>query len=739
MDNKNQELDDVVEEEITLNSEANMPNHDVPNAEDNVVRQSSAFRNRNMTFNNSSNRNERLKSATNPNSGQGNRVTKKIVNPTNHQRPDLGVQKEQNTTTNTDKKSNDVGSRNLQASLANRAKNIINNRRKRQKESSDTSTDESTSDTSGSEEKNFTTDDMLAKTKQKVKVKVIIYASIAGIFILLFFAIVLAILGVDISATVPAINQGSYGTEDFTPTYEVGTKEYEEEIKYYKKLKGAAEDYLEEYGEELKTEYVHAVLIYLYYRIDNVIDDDEKTIPVDYAKMSSMVYKIIELMKPADSNDSIDYEKGGEFYNNLKRSEDFQKYYEDVLKDKYIIDLLDEIFDLGEELSELKKEDETVITQEIEVTIPPSDSTKPEEAKKITITDYLAYSIYANSASITNPELVKAYTIAYSTNLVTKNKKLSIDSNNASMYNNICNISLGCSYNSEEKLVDGGGERSNRNTIFYKGKYYYKQPLTEQEQNKLNSDIKAVFGNVLVKTDGTYPQVELSKLNEYTASGLNYKGILNNAYGDYEIKNIGEGSYILDASYGDKRVLVDVNMYDQSDYKVSFCGLKKETIASSGCGVTSMAIVLSTYENNKTYDPLWNNDLATKNGNCGAGRGTDYAHFTNVAAKLGYSKPTIYVKSKASGWKISKAGYNNILKNLSQGNLVIVNVVKGHFTGGGHYMVLGGIDPATKKVYVYDTNNKNNKKNRGTGSGWYSFNDIIAPESKAFIIIKKKG
>ena len=206
------------------------------------------------------------------------------------------------------------------------------------------------------------------------------------------------------------------------------------------------------------------------------------------------------------------------------------------------------------------------------------------------------------------------------------------------------------------------------------------------------------------------------------------------------MKNIGENSYILDASYGEKKVLVDVKFYDQGDYSGnSFCGLKKETIASSGCGVTSMAMVVSTYENSNTYTPLWTNDIARQNGQCGAGRGTDYSHFKHVAKKMGYKTPVIYQKSKANGWKLSKSAYNNILKHLSKGHLVIINVTKGHFTGGGHYMVLGGIDPETKKVYVYDPNNKSNSRWRKTGNGWWSFNDIIAPESKAFIIMEKKG
>jgi hypothetical protein len=89
------------------------------------------------------------------------------------------------------------------------------------------------------------------------------------------------------------------------------------------------------------------------------------------------------------------------------------------------------------------------------------------------------------------------------------------------------------------------------------------------------------------------------------------------------------------------------------------------------------------------------------------------------------------------GSKYDKSLLNLVLKHLSQGHLVIVRIGPGHFTGGGHYMVLGGVDPETKKVYVYDPNNGSNSKWRKTGNGWYSFNDIIVKEAYNFYIIWK--
>ena len=672
-----------------------------------------------------------------------------LGNPENHQRPNLGAKPKENQSnqnkpnpnstnannaTNKGAKNKDTGARNLQNSLANRARNLMKNRKKKKQSQTEGSENSESSDNNGTAQNIM--DDLTAKIKRKIRIKIIVITSLIGFAVLVILAVVMAIFGVDISATLPAINQSSYGTDQFTSTYEEDTKEYKDEIKYYEKLKEVSEKNVEENGEEIKKTYVHAVLIYLYYMIDDANQGARENgeVPIDYAKMTKMIEKIVPLMIPSEENKTIDYEKNGEFYNNLKESADFKEYYKEILKEKDINELLDEIFDLAKQLDETEMYDETVITSETKVEVKKENK---QETQQLSVNEYLADSIYATSNSIKDSEMVKAYTILYSTNLAANNKNLTIVSNTASIDNDTCSTTKGCSYNSKGKLVEGGGERSSKNTIYYDGKYYYKQPLTQTEITNLNKDINSVFGNVLVKSDGTYPELDSDKL-----VGLGegtYKDILKNSYGDYTIKNIGEGSYATDLDFGDKQVFVDVVMYDQSEYTSSFCGLKKETIASSGCGVTSMAMVMSTYEHSSTYTPLWTNDYAKKNKQCGSGRGTDFSHFTSVATKLGYAKPTIYYKNKSNGWKISKSSYNNVLKNLSMGNLVIINVSKGHFTGGGHYMVLGGINPSKQEVYVYDPNNKNNKKNRNSGNGWYSFNSIIVPETKAFIIIKKKG
>ena len=657
-----------------------------------------------------------------------NRLTNRTGNLQNYQRPNIGVQSKTNKSTSNNLKSRDVGSHNLQNSLANRARNLWKNRNKNTKNSIDNSNNNSISnDNDSNNTTEFGLDNIAAKFKARLKIKIIIYSSIIIFATLIFFALLFAVFGIDISSTLPAISPNTYGTKDFASTYEKGTQEYKDEVKYYEKLKEVSKNYANNHGEELKTNYIHAILIYIYYQIDmGEISEKGDSIPINYKKMYDMVDKVVSLMTPSD-NKNIDYEKGGEFYNNLKNSDDIRSYYSELLKEKDIDSILGEIFDLAKNLDDITFKDDTVITTETKVTVETKNEDETER-KTLTINEYIADSIYANTSTLSNSEIIKAYTIAYSTNLASQNNKLSIDSSNVSASNSLCSVKEGCSYDKNGNLVSGSGEQNSKNTYFYNGGYYYKKPLESTEITSLNNTINSVFGNVLVNSDETYPNLDINKIS---GLGDNYKTILSNSYGNLSFKNIGEDSYILDGSYGTEKVQTRVIFYDQNDYgSYNFCGKAKETIKTSGCGTTSMAIIVSTYENNSKYDPVSMMNEARKTGYCGGGiTGTSPGFFKKEANTMKYK----YYKAS----KYNKKDLNLVLQHLAQGHLVIAHMSPGHFTSGGHYMVLGGVDPSTKKVYVYDPYNKVNKSYRKTGNGWYSFNDIIVKEAWNFYIIWK--
>ena len=680
------------------------------------------------------------------------KLGKKIAGPGNHTRPNLGVPTKENNEnaeapSQEKSKKGDVGSRNLQSSLKNKARNLLHRRKKgsdsgeneESKEGENSEAKEETNDTSSDDgEEGLTPQEKI----RQLKIKLYIRLALIGLAMFSIFFIVMtiasALTGGGVFKVAPIASYQDYNSDDFQSVTPEDSEVHKDEMSFYEKMS----EINEQYGDDINVNYVLAILMDVYYEYspDYSYEDEELTDKltesggIDYQKMTDNAEKFAKLIKEFNSTDYTTY---GEIYNKLKESEEFKEYYKDALKNKESDEILENIFRLAEELD--TDDEETVLTGETEVTV--SESESSTSVKKMTIIDYIADSLYASNISYQDAEKVKAYTIAISTNIIAKNKTLTIDANNASMIGTLCSVTEGCSYNASGNLVEGPGERnagdkSSQNNFFHEGKYYYKAPLSDEAIVALTNNINSVFGNVLIKSDKTYPQVNSAIVG--TGSG-DYKTILKKACEECTIKNIGENSYILDASYGDKKVETPVHFYDQNDYgSYKFCGFSTASIQKAGCGVTSMAMVVSTYENNNKYDPVWANDLALKRGHCGKD-GTKYAHFTSVAKDMGY-KTTVYSKNQSNKWKISKTAYNNILKHLSKGHLIIINVQKGHFTKSGHYMVLSGIDPTTKKVYVNDPNNKNNSKApRKTGNGWYSFNDIIAPETKAFIIIEKKG
>lgn len=655
----------------------------------------------------------------------------------NHQRPNLGVPtKSDSSNANGAIKSNpggipksDVGSRNLRSSLANKASKALKNRKKKKNnDSSDASSssdnkNDNVTESNGDNSETSVKDDLKVLRKRIRMIKIISIG--LGLFAFVFFLLAIAqiISGGSALQYTPVDTSHSYGTDEFEPLTDKDSSYHNDEINFYKKLKELDDG-------SININYVNALVTSVYYEDDFELTDEElleNTGGFDFVKMTEMAEKFAKIIKDIDSDD---YAINGEIFNELINNSTFRDYYKDVVKTSTYNEVLIRVFEMAQDLDASEIIDDTAITQETKVTIIETmDETlsKPEK-KTLSMNEYLADSIYAASNSLENSEVVKAYTVALSTNIVAQNKKLSIDSSTATASNDLCSVTLGCSYDENDNLVSGGSDQSSKNSIFYNGDYYYKRPLGSTEITNLNSAVNSVFGNVLVNSDGTYPVLDIGKIN---GLGDGYKAILNGSYGNLTYKNVGEDSYILDGSYGTEKVQTSVTFYDQNDYgSYNFCGKKKETIKTSGCGTTSMAIIVSTYENNSKYDPVMMMGEARKTGYCGGGiTGTSPGFFKKEANTMKYK----YYKAS----KYSKKDLNFVLKNLSEGNLVIAHMGPGHFTSGGHYMVLGGVDPSTKKVYVYDPYNKVNKSYRKTGNGWYSFNNIIVKEAWNFYVIWK--
>lgn len=147
------------------------------------------------------------------------------------------------------------------------------------------------------------------------------------------------------------------------------------------------------------------------------------------------------------------------------------------------------------------------------------------------------------------------------------------------------------------------------------------------------------------------------------------------------------------------------------------------TICSSGCGPTSLAMVISNLSGTiVTPDVIGDYSLA--NG-FRASSGTSWGAFTAIPEHYG-------LKSEYVGTDISK-----VKAGISAGGLVISSMKPGHFTSGGHFIVIRAVTPEGK-ILVADPNDRQpgtpNYQRKST-TEWDE--SIIISESKAFWVISK--
>ena len=138
------------------------------------------------------------------------------------------------------------------------------------------------------------------------------------------------------------------------------------------------------------------------------------------------------------------------------------------------------------------------------------------------------------------------------------------------------------------------------------------------------------------------------------------------------------------------------------------------TIGQAGCGPTSMAIVISTLTG-KPHDPVELARWSAANGHRCEGNGSYHSLIPAAAAAYGLNCDR---NLDAQG----------IVDALSSGKLVVVIMSKGHFTRGGHFIVLRGVtgegkilvaDPASygRSEQEWDLSIIMDEANKAAGSG----------------------
>ena len=158
--------------------------------------------------------------------------------------------------------------------------------------------------------------------------------------------------------------------------------------------------------------------------------------------------------------------------------------------------------------------------------------------------------------------------------------------------------------------------------------------------------------------------------------------------------------------------------YNQSDPTWGSVPYGREgTISSSGCGPTSMAMVAKSYGANVTPEDTMKWSL--NNGYRVYGAGTSWDYFKAYGNSIG-------VQTEQTG---SSASF--MTNKLRNGIPIISSMKPGHFTKGGHFIVLSGIDEQGN-ILVNDPSSKER-----TGQKWSP--DIVAGESKQMWAVSRDG
>ena len=131
---------------------------------------------------------------------------------------------------------------------------------------------------------------------------------------------------------------------------------------------------------------------------------------------------------------------------------------------------------------------------------------------------------------------------------------------------------------------------------------------------------------------------------------------------------------------------VDYKQYDSKWASVMYSnhGDKKQTIKSSGCGLTAMADIVATLING-TVTPVTLCDKALKWGDRSYSNGTNWSFFKHIQAEYGFSK------------MVQTTSLSTLKSCLDTGGYAVCSMSKGYWTNGGHYITAWKYDD----TYVY--------------------------------------
>lgn len=613
-----------------------------------------------------------------------------------------------------------------------KSKNPFSKKKKKDKDSKEESKEE------GTEED---TSDMIGDAVQSLpvglKIKLVaVIAVVVGVIIGIMFllAIIVEVLGL-VGITVE-IGGDFHQMMNPPEKTDENADHYDEMMAYFQELSNIELEYQQKCDMAvIDRNYLHGVLSYRYYAENNYEELPLKTV---YSNMKGHARNAAELMVN-------DCESGVEdiFRPNLTNSNWLQIYYQEELQNVDKEDLVEDIFNYVlagldyEDFYYGNLDDIDVVQGTCKVPYETDYLNGSKASSTITFKEYVMGIPYGEIDGQINEqgiEAVKALMIAGQSYALARSGWKSGDEeiyvHNGNCWQLSCNTELGCDYLKDQP----GGYGTCYTGIKSSGKYW-KKPLKEGDAKlalleKIYDEIrgKVMFntGDNQIKRASYYSDVNLN--GKYCKSdclgqndaykdalgGMNYEQILNKYYKNFYIAELdtSEASGLPSGS-GQFITTGKLRYYNQGNYSsVKFCGRSNASIRSSGCGVTSMAMVLANLVNSNVT-PVETMKEAYGWHYCGQGiSGTDPGYFKKSAAAHGLN----YMEIRKNG------NITQVATSLVSGKaLVIAHMGPGTFTSGGHYIVLAGYNNG--KVLVLDPGS-----NSRTGN-WYNL-DLVRRELK---------
>lgn len=238
-------------------------------------------------------------------------------------------------------------------------------------------------------------------------------------------------------------------------------------------------------------------------------------------------------------------------------------------------------------------------------------------------------------------------------------------------------------------------------------------------------DMQILAQNMVVRNGDSYKK-DLNHFDEFLDQYIEYKYYLSDAKKkeiyDKEKNHQNNSAAITNGKYIENVFYKKVYYYSQADYsqyRMSNTCSADHTIATSGCGPTSMAIIISTFKQ-ENHDPVELTEKAVKEGAYVCGNGSSIAPMVSILKSYGFN-----AKSTTDKEEVRKA--------LKDGkSLVIANMGPGTFTNGGHYIVLVSMNDS-EEVFVADPSSRG--RDKGYNKYW-SFDGIVASQvSYGYIIV----